>query len=69
VGAEDRLTPPSDAEEVAALIPGSRLAVIPGAGHGLMVEAAPDFNAAVLAFLATAGQPAGEQIAASQLSL
>jgi 3-oxoadipate enol-lactonase len=67
VGAEDRLTPPSDAEEVAALIPGSRLAVIPGAGHGIMLEAAPDFNAAVLAFLA--GQPAGEQIAAPQLSL
>jgi 3-oxoadipate enol-lactonase len=54
VGGEDRLTPPADAEEVAALIPGSSLAVIPGAGHGLMVEAAPDFNAAVLAFLAEA---------------
>lgn len=54
VGGEDRLTPPADAEEVAALIPGSTLAVIPGAGHGLMVEAAPDFNAAVLAFLAEA---------------
>lgn len=52
VGGADRLTPPADAEEVAALIPGSRLAVIPGAGHGLMVEAAPDFNAAVLRFLA-----------------
>jgi 3-oxoadipate enol-lactonase len=54
VGGEDRLTPPADAQEVAALIPGSRLAVIPGAGHGLMVEAAPDFNAAVLSFLASA---------------
>ena len=54
VGGEDRLTPPADAEEVAALIPGSSLAVIPGAGHGLMVEAAPDFNAAVLTFLAEA---------------
>lgn len=54
VGGADRLTPPADAEEVAALIPGSRLDVIPGAGHGLMVEAAPDFNAAVLAFLAEA---------------
>jgi 3-oxoadipate enol-lactonase len=54
VGALDRLTPPADAEEVAALVPGARLAVIPGAGHGLMVEAAPDFNAAVLRFLAEA---------------
>ena len=52
VGAEDRLTPPADAAEVAALIPGAALDVIPGAGHGLMVEAAPDFNAAVLRFLA-----------------
>lgn len=52
VGGEDRLTPPADAEEVADLIPGSRLEVVPGAGHGLMVEAAPDFNAAVLRFLA-----------------
>jgi len=51
-GAADRLTPPADAEEVAGLIPGSSLAIISGAGHGLMVEAAPDFNAAVLAFLA-----------------
>jgi 3-oxoadipate enol-lactonase len=58
VGGADRLTPPADAEEVAALIPGSSLAVIPGAGHGLMVEAAPDFNAAVLAFLAGVTQPA-----------
>ena len=54
VGGEDRLTPPADAEEVAALIPGSRLEMIAGAGHGLMVEAAPDFNAAVLRFLAEA---------------
>ncbi|MGH8990009.1 MAG: alpha/beta fold hydrolase [Acidimicrobiia bacterium] len=54
VGGEDRLTPPADAAEVAALIPGSRLAEIPGAGHGLLVEAAPDFNAAVLTFLAEA---------------
>jgi 3-oxoadipate enol-lactonase len=58
VGAQDRLTPPADAEEVAALVPGSRLSVIPGAAHGLMVEAAPDFNAAVLAFLATVPRPA-----------
>lgn len=57
VGGADRLTPPADAEEVAGLIPGSSLAVIPGAGHGLMVEAAPDFNAAVLTFLAEVTRP------------
>ncbi len=57
VGAEDRLTPPGDAEELIALVPGARLHVVRGAGHVLMVEAAPDFNIAVLDFLAgvTAG--------------
>ncbi len=57
VGADDRLTPPADAEELVALVPHARLRVIRRAGHGLMVEAAPDFNLAVLAFLAevTAG--------------
>lgn len=51
VGNHDRLTPPADAEEVAGAVPGAVLEVIPGAGHGLMVEAAPDFNQAVLEFL------------------
>ncbi len=66
VGDADRLTPPEDAEEVAARVPGSRLAVIPGAGHGLMVEAAPDFNAAVLSFLAEASNPVGLRVLASE---
>jgi pimeloyl-ACP methyl ester carboxylesterase len=52
VGADDRLTPPGDAEELVALVPGARLHVVRGAGHALMVEAAPDFNIAVLDFLA-----------------
>ena len=50
-GSRDTLTTPADAAEVAALIPGSRLVTLKGAGHGLMLEAAPDFNAAVLGFL------------------
>ncbi len=33
VGAEDALTPPHLAEEMAALIPGARLALLPGCGH------------------------------------
>ena len=52
VGADDRLTPPEDAEELAALVPGAQLYVVGGAGHVPMVEAAPDFNLAVLHFLA-----------------
>ena len=52
-GARDSLTTPADATEVAALVPGARLVTIKGAGHGLMIEAAPDFNSAVLDFLAS----------------
>ena len=51
-GGDDRLTPPEEAEELAALMPRARSLTIPGAGHGLVLEAAPDFNEAVLRFLA-----------------
>ncbi len=50
-GERDLLTTPADAHEVAALIPGAQVVTLKGAGHGLMIEAAPDFNAAVLDFL------------------
>ena len=50
-GEKDPLTTPADAAEVASLIPGARLVTLKGAGHGLMLEAAPDFNSAVLEFL------------------
>jgi len=52
VGSRDTLTIPADAAEVAAIIPGAELVTLKGAGHGLMLEAAPDFNEAVLGFLA-----------------
>jgi pimeloyl-ACP methyl ester carboxylesterase len=50
-GSRDTLTTPADAAEVAALIPGARVVILKGAGHGLMLEAAADFNNAVLEFL------------------
>jgi 3-oxoadipate enol-lactonase len=50
-GAKDTLTTPADAAEVTSLIPDARLVTLKGAGHGLMLEAAPDFNAVVLDFL------------------
>jgi 3-oxoadipate enol-lactonase len=50
-GAQDRLTPVEDAEELASLIPGAELVIVPGAAHGLAVEAAPAFNESVLRFL------------------
>jgi pimeloyl-ACP methyl ester carboxylesterase len=51
-GSRDTLTTPADAAEITALIPDARVVTLKGAGHGLMLEAAPDFNAAVLEFLA-----------------
>lgn len=51
VGSQDVLTPQGDSEELAALIPGSRLAVVRGGAHGFMVEKASAFNATILDFL------------------
>lgn len=51
-GSQDALTPVGDAEELAELIPGARLEVLPRAAHGLMVEAPNAFNEIVLSFLA-----------------
>ena len=46
-GADDRVTPPSCAEEIAERIPGARLEVIAQAGHQTPLEQADAFNAAV----------------------
>ena len=40
-GSQDILTPQSDSEELAELIPGAELVVIRGGSHGLTIEAAP----------------------------
>ncbi len=53
-GSQDLLTPVGDAEEIVDRIPGAELAVIPGAAHGLMVEAPGAFNRTVLEFLVRA---------------
>lgn len=50
-GSQDLLTPVGDAEEIVERIPGAQLAVIPGAAHGLMVEAPTVFNRTILEFL------------------
>jgi pimeloyl-ACP methyl ester carboxylesterase len=44
VGAEDVLTPPSQSAEMASLIPGAKLVVLPRGGHGMVIE----FQAATL---------------------
>jgi 3-oxoadipate enol-lactonase len=64
-GSQDTLTPLGDAEELAELIPTSRLYVLRGAAHGLMAEAPNAFNDVVLRFLAevdaTGVGPAAEE--------
>src|SRR3954471_24182534 len=55
VGAEDVLSPPSDAEAMVAALPQARLAVVPEAGHLTAVETREAFNAEVAGFLAELG--------------
>jgi pimeloyl-ACP methyl ester carboxylesterase len=50
VGAEDILTPPRFARELAGLVPGARLEVLAG-GHGYFWEAPEPFNRTARAFL------------------
>jgi 3-oxoadipate enol-lactonase len=50
-GTEDQATPPEKAEELQALIPGSELALLPGAPHLSNVEQADTFTALLAAFL------------------
>ena len=51
VGELDKLTPPSIAEEINALIPNSRLKIIEGAGHLINIEKPKIFNKSILNFL------------------
>jgi 3-oxoadipate enol-lactonase len=51
VGADDTLTPPDLARRMAERIAGSRLSIIPEAGHLANLDQPERFNAAVLGFL------------------
>ena len=51
VGDTDILTPPRYAAELAALIPGAQLHILPGGGHGAIAEVPQAINAALLDFL------------------
>jgi pimeloyl-ACP methyl ester carboxylesterase len=51
VGAEDILTPVHQSVEMAQLIPGAHLQVLPRGGHGGVMEYAEDYSAAIRAFL------------------
>ena len=52
VGAEDALTPVKESEAMHAAIAGSRLEIIPGAGHCANFERPAAFNHVVMEFLA-----------------
>ncbi len=52
VGAEDTITPVSDAEHMQRLVPGSTVVTIPDAGHMANLEAAEPFNDAIRTLLA-----------------
>ncbi len=51
-GEEDSLTPMEGAVALSRAIPGSTLAIVPGASHGVIREAAAASNAAILDWLA-----------------
>jgi 3-oxoadipate enol-lactonase len=55
VGDEDVLTPPAESRAMQGAIPGSRLAVIPAAGHVSNLERPEEFNRTVGEFMAQNG--------------
>ena len=50
-GSDDKVVPPDNSRILAERIPGAELAVLPGAGHGYLLEMATESNAVVLEFL------------------
>ena len=54
-GAEDVITPPAESEALHAAIPGSRLVLVPGAGHLPNMERPREFNKALRGFVAELG--------------
>lgn len=50
-GAEDKVTPPALSEELASMIPGAKLELIPGAGHISNLERPAEFNRIVEEFI------------------
>jgi pimeloyl-ACP methyl ester carboxylesterase len=58
VGAEDVLTPIHQAAEIASLIPGAKLQVLPRGGHGMLAEYADDVIRALRRFFEAAPRDA-----------
>ncbi len=58
-GDDDKVVPADNSRILAERIPGAELAVLPGAGHGYLLEKAAESNAIVLEFLRRHRQEAG----------
>lgn len=56
-GADDVRAPRNVADALHAAIPGSQLVLVPASGHDVNLEAPGEYDAAVLAFLRTVGEP------------
>jgi len=50
-GAEDIFTPPRYSRQIADLVPGARLSIMPDVGHGMFWEATDAFNDLVAGFI------------------
>ncbi|MEO7391263.1 MAG: alpha/beta fold hydrolase [Ramlibacter sp.] len=50
-GDADRLAPPERSQEIAALVPGARLVMVPRCGHMLTMEKPAEVNAALIVWL------------------
>lgn len=53
VGEHDQLTPPTDAEELASLLPRGRLVVVPDAGHLVPLEKPGELGEEIFVFLSS----------------
>lgn len=56
-GESDQLTPPENSREIAALVPGARLVMVPRCGHMLTMEKPEIVNARLLEWLAAIPAP------------
>lgn len=54
IGAEDILTPPAQSVEMASLIPGATLQILPRGGHGMVIEYTQDTVGAIIGYLGEA---------------